>query len=419
MIRPYFHCFVTTIFLIISLILQIGCNANSNNNPAGTKIKLGIDVLLEKKLSLIEGKKVALITNPTGVNRDCQPTIDLLFKQPQVKLVALFGPEHGIRGDIPGGKNVGQYQDPQTGLPVYSLYGKTRRPTPEMLKGVEVLIYDIQDIGSRAYTYIYTMAYAMEAARDNKIPFVVLDRPTPLGGLRVEGNVLDPKFSSFIGLYPIPQVYGMTVGELAKFFNQEFKINCDLTIVPMEGWRREMSWEATGLFWIPTSPHVPHARTVFFVAATGGIGELNTISEGVGYPLPFELIGTPWMDGQKLAEELNRRNLPGVLFRPTFFRNYYLKFINEQCAGVQIHLVDEKLFAPCAIQIHLLEAIQKLYPERKIFDTPRIDMFDKAFGTDQIRLAIQNGVTAEKIIADWQVQLENFKSKRKNYLIYP
>ncbi|MBN2090876.1 DUF1343 domain-containing protein [candidate division KSB1 bacterium] len=416
--RLCYHYFIV-IFILSCMFFQFGCGANSNGNSTPAKIKLGIDVLLEKKLDLISGKKVGLITNPTGVNRDGQPTIDLLFKQSQVKLIALFGPEHGIRGDIPGGKNVEQYQDQQTGLPVYSLYGKTRRPTPEMLKGLEVLIYDIQDIGSRAYTYIYTMAYAMEAARDHKIPFIVLDRPNPLGGVRVEGNVLDPKFSSFIGLYPIPQVYGMTVGELARFFNQEFKINCDLTIIPMEGWHRQMSWEETGLFWIPTSPHVPRAQTVYFVAATGGIGELNTISEGVGYPLPFELIGTPWMDGQKLAEELNRRNLPGVYFRPTFFRNYYLKFINEQCSGVQLHILDEKLFTPCEIQIHLLAGIKKLYPDQKFFDTPRIDMFDKAFGTDQIRQAIQNGVTAEKIIAEWQPQLENFKVKRKNYLLYP
>ncbi len=381
-------------------------------------VKPGIDVLIEKQRHLIAGKRLGLITNPTGITRQFKSTIDALNELPDVKLVALFGPEHGVRGDIPGGERVGTYQDKKTGITVYSLYGETYKPTPEMLKGIDALLYDIQDIGSRAYTYIYTMAYSMEAAKEAKIPFIVLDRPNPLGGNRIEGNVLDPKFKSFIGLYPIPYIYGMTVGELAQLFNKEFNINCDLTVVPLEGWRRDMTFEDTGLLWVPTSPHVPHPETAYLVAAIGCIGELGTISEGVGTPSPFEFIGAPWMDGDKLAEELNAKKLPGVYFRPTYFRPLYLRFIKEQCSGVQIHILDKGKFEPAAVQVHILAAIKRLFPEKNIFDTPRISNFDKAFGTDEVRKAIIRGDSAEAIIRSWQLQLEEFKKIRERHLIY-
>ena len=342
----------------------------------------GIDVLIAEKLDMLKGKRVGLITNATGVTRDLQSTIDVLYGQKSVKLVALFGPEHGVRGDVPAGGQVQSYTDERTGLIVHSLYGKTRRPTPDMLKDLDVLIYDIQDIGSRAYTYIYTMAYAMEAAREHGLKFIVLDRPNPLGGNRVEGNVLDPEFSSFVGLYPIPLVYGMTVGELAQYFNKEFDIKCDLTVIPMRGWKRDMLFGDTGLVWIPTSPHVPHAITVHFIAATGYMGELDTISEGVGYTSPFQLVGAPWIDGEVLAKELNSRKLAGIYFRPTHYRPYYAKFAGEQVHGVEIHLLDKRTCSPSHAQIHILTAIQKLYPEHNIFDTQRTGMFDKVFGTD-------------------------------------
>ena len=381
-------------------------------------VKLGIDVLIEKHLDLMKGKNVGLITNSTGVSSQLKSTIDVINEEPGVNLIALFGPEHGVRGDISGGEHVPTYKDKKTGIVVYSLYGKTRRPTPAMLKNIDVLLYDIQDIGSRAYTYIYTMAYAMEAARDAGIQFIVLDRPDPMGGNRIGGNVLDPKFSSFIGLYPIPYIYGMTVGELALLFNKKFKINCDLEVIPMEGWNRNMRWKETGLMWIPTSPHVPHPETVFFVATTGCIGELGTVSEGVGYTVPFELIGAPWMDGEQLAKVLNSRNLPGVYFRPTYFRPYYLKFIKQQNSGVQIHILDYNKFDPAKTQVHILTAIQKLYPEKNIFDTKRISMFDKTFGTDEVRKRIISGDSAESIMADWGRQLEKFNKIRERYLIY-
>ena len=401
--------------VLISIPIRNTALAKDSNHPL---VKPGIDVLIEKQIGLIKGKNIGLITNPTGITSQFKSTIDALNEIPDVKLVALFGPEHGVRGDIPGGERISSYRDKQTGITVFSLYGETRKPTLEMLKNVKVLLYDIQDIGSRAYTYIYTMAYAMEAARNAKIPFIVLDRPNPLGGNRVEGNVLDPKFKSFIGLYPIPYVYGMTVGELAQLFNKEFNINCNLTVVPLEGWNREMTYKDTGLLWVPTSPHVPHSVTAYLVAAIGCIGELGTISEGVGTPSPFEFIGAPWMDADRLATELNSRNLPGVYFRPTYFRPFYLRFIKEQCGGVQIHILDKKIFEPARIQVHILTAIQKLYPEQNIFNTTRVTSFDKAFGTDEVRKAIVREDSAEKIIASWSDQLEKFKQIRQNYLLY-
>jgi len=383
-----------------------------------TPVMLGNEVLLQDYLHLVQGKRVGLITNPTGVNSRLEPTIDVLAAHPQIQLTALFGPEHGVRGDITAGATVETFNDPRTGIPIYSLYGRTRRPTDDMLRNVDVLMYDIQDIGSRAYTYIYTMALAMEAARDKQIPFIVLDRPNPLGGLLVEGPVLDTVFSSFIGLYPIPFVYGMTVGELAQLFNREFGINCDLKVVPMKGWKRKMLYEDTGLEWVITSPHVPHARSARFAAATGIIGELQTIDIGIGYTLPFELTGEAWIDGERLARELNARQLPGIIFRPVHYRPYYFTRRDSDLQGIQLHITDLRRFKPQRTQIHILTAICKLFPDQPFFQTERTRSFDRAMGTDQVRLAAARGKSAEEIIAGWQKELDQFKQTRAKYLIY-
>ncbi len=388
---------------------------------ADTNVLPGIDVFLKKYVSEYKGKKIALITNPTGMTSDLKSTIDALYELKDPKLIKLFGPEHGLRGNYTAGEHVDDNKDNKTGVPIYSLYGKNRKPSKEMLKDVDVIFYDIQDIGIRPYTYIYTMAYAMEAAAENNIEFVVLDRPIPMNGNLVDGNILEPEFSSFIGLYPIPYVYGMTVGELARFFNEEFKINCKLRVIKMEGYSHNMEYKDTGLLWIPPSPHIPRWETSYYCATTGGIGELGTLSEGVGYTLPFELIGSDSIDGDKLAAELNSRNLEGVFFRPLSFKPYYGRFKGKSCSGVQIIITDTKKFLPYTVQINIIDAIQKLYPEKNFFKIDKTgskDMFEKAMGTAKIRKYLKDKVPLNKFIEEYKKDLKKFKEKRKKYLLY-
>ncbi|MFA4838903.1 MAG: DUF1343 domain-containing protein [Candidatus Neomarinimicrobiota bacterium] len=379
-------------------------------------VKPGINVLITEKMDLIRGKRLGLITNPTGVNSKLESTIDILAKNG--KLVALFGPEHGVRGDVFAGETIDNFVDARTGVPVYSLYGKTHQPTPEMLKNVDALVYDIQDIGNRTYTYIYTMARSMSAAKDANIPFIVLDRPNPLGGELVEGPVLDPAFKSGIGMFPIPYLYGLTAGELARYFNTEFGINCNLTVVPMKGWNRKMNWSDTGLEWILTSPHIPHWETAYHCAATGGIGEMPTVNIGVGYTLPFELVGEEWINAEQLATELNSRHLPGVVFRPLHFRPYYLSRKDVPMQGVQIHIVNFRTFKPIETQIHILTALRKLYPDQPLFDAKRVASFNKAFGTDSVQKMVMDNLSAEQILASWQKEVEAFKTTSQKYYLY-
>lgn len=387
-------------------------------------VETGIDVLIADGFRPLIGKRVGLITNPTGVTADLRSTVDVLAGADRVDLVALYGPEHGVRGDIHAGDRIDDARDPATGLPVYSLYGRTRKPTPEMLAGLDVLVYDIQDIGSRSYTYISTMAYAMEAAAENGIAFVVLDRPNPLTGNRIEGRPLDLRFKSFVGFFPIPYIYGMTCGELARMINDEGwlagGVSCDLTVIAMRGWRRDMWFEDTGLPWVLTSPHIPRADVSLFYAATGIMGELQVITEGVGYTLPFELAGGPFIrDAGAFADALNARRLPGVRFRPMYFRPYYIDRIRgQECGAVQIYITDRDRAELTTIQFHVMDVVRRMYPDVELFGSRRDDMFDKVSGTDQIRKMFLSNAPLDRILAFWNDVGDDFTARRARYLLY-
>jgi len=294
-----------------------------------------------------------------------------------------------------------------------------------MLKGIDALVYDIQDIGIRPYTFISTMVKGMEAAAENDIEFIVLDRPDPLTGERVEGNILDPRFRSFVGMLPIPYVYGMTCGELASMVNGEGWLSggkkCRLKVVAMEGWSRTMTWSETGLPWVPTSPNIPTAETSFFCAATGAMGELNAISVGIGTTLPFQLVGAPWIDGAVLTRDLNRLQLPGVKFRQTSYSPFFSAMKGKQVNGVQIYLTDLRKVELVPLQLHIIETITAIDPTRKILDhsdSAGMTMFDKVMGTDAVRLSLAANVPVGKIVAEWKQEVERFLPTREKYLIY-
>ncbi len=383
------------------------------------KVKLGIDVLIEKNIGLLKGKRVGLITNQTGVNHRLEATVDLLHKHPKIRLVALFGPEHGLRGMIEAGQNIPSSRDKHTGLPIYSLYGSKKRPTEEMLRGLDTLIFDIQDIGVRWYTYISTMALAMEEAGKRQIEFIVLDRPNPLGGLLIEGPILNPNLKSFLGLYPTTAVHGMTIGELANLYKGEKKLPVKLQVIRMEGWNRSMTWDDTGLTWVPTSPWIPTAETAMLYPGTGFLGETGLVSIGIGYTLPFQIVGAPWISSHKLATEMRKKNLPGVVFRPFFFEPFFGKFHGKKCQGVQIHIVDSHKVMPLATAMHLLQTITEHYPKKfkSLFTESRRKSLDRHMGR-KISSSLWKGQRADDILKSWEKEVKKFREERKKYLLY-
>ncbi len=404
------------VFLVLAPSLALG---------SAPRVLPGIDVLRDRGFDILKGKRVGLITNATGVDAGLRSTIDVLFEAPGVTLAALYGPEHGVRGDYAAGDLVGTYTDPSTGLTVYSLYGRTRKPTPDMLKGIDVLVYDIQDIGCRSYTYISTMGLAMEAAAEQHIPFVVLDRPNPLGGVRIEGNIVEQGFFSFVSQFPIPYVYGLTCGELARLLNEQGMLagsaRCSLTVVPMKGWKREMTFEDTGLFWVPTSPHIPQAVTPEYYVSTGVIGELGVTSEGVGYTLPFEVYAAEWIDPAELSKRMNDLRLPGVLFRPISFKPFYGRDKDKPLHGVQIHFVDAANANLLRLQFFFLQVHHELYPNKNPFSlagSSRITMFDKVAGTDQVRIRFQKRMKVEDVAPLLDRDVESFRTVASQYLLY-
>jgi len=393
------------------------------NAFAASKVKTGIEVLRESNFKILQGKRVGLITNPTGVDSQLKSTVDILNEAPGVKLVALYGPEHGVRGDVYAGDKIETTIDKQTGIPVYSLYGKTRKANAEMLKDVDVLVYDIQDIGCRSYTYISTMGLAMEAAAENNIEFVVLDRPNPVGGLKVEGNLAEDKFISFVSQFKIPYIYGLTCGELAKLLNGEnmLKKQCKLTVVPMKGWKRSLTFDQTGLPWVLTSPHVPHATSAYYYAASGILGEFSFMSIGVGYTLPFQLFAKDSIDASALSQRLNKLQLPGVLFRPIFLKPFYAVGQGKNYSGVQFYLTDYKKVRLTEIQFYVMQEMAALYPDKKCFGPEtekRYDMFDKVCGSDQIRLLMAKNMKVEDMLPYWRKDELAFKQLSKKYYLY-
>ncbi|MGV2942082.1 exo-beta-N-acetylmuramidase NamZ domain-containing protein [Mesobacillus sp. LC4] len=419
--KKWLAAVLTTVLILSSLTIALANHDSGQGKSQDLKkFKVGAEALLEDHRYLIEGKRVGLITNPTGVNQNLNSVVDLLFNDPDVELTALYGPEHGVRGSAQAGAYVEYYIDEKTQLPVYSLYGKTKKPTPDMLENVDVLLFDIQDVGTRFYTYIYTMAYAMEAAKENDIPFIVLDRPNPLDGVKVEGPVLESEYKSFVGNYEIPLRHGMTVGELAMLFNEEFNIGADLTVVEMDRWNRTMNYDETPLEFVMPSPNMPTLDTAFVYPGAALIEGTN-VSEGRGTTKPFELIGAPFINSDDLSAKLNSLNLPGVKFRAASFTPTFSKHAGKLSHGVQIHITDYDSFEPIVTGLHIVKTIHDMYPEDFQFraeDSRGISFFDLLTGNGWIREEIEAGTSVEEIQAMWQDELKEFKQVREKYLLY-
>ncbi len=389
---------------------------------AVAQVKTGIEVLAENGFDLLQGKRVGLVTNPTGIDSQLRSTIDILHKH--VNLTALFGPEHGVRGDYSAGDHVGDQVDPITGVPVYSLYGKNRKPEREALEEVDVIVYDIQDIGVRSYTYISTLGLVMEAAAEANKQVVVLDRPNPLGGNRVEGPIVEDGFHSFVSQYKIPYIYGLTCGELALLLNGEKMLDgglqCQLKVVAMKGWKREMTFDQTGLQWVPTSPHIPDYRTAFFYPATGIIGELDPNMIGIGYTLPFQLLVTESVDAHKLSEALNGLSLYGVYFRPIHIKPYYMAKKGTPLQGVQIHLTDPANANLTEIQFWFLQEARKLDPAFNPFEgkEDRFRMFDMVSGSDRLRISMMKDFNFKTLQEYWNRDVELFQKQSSAFYLY-
>jgi len=376
-------------------------------------VKLGID-MIDDNLDIFEGKKVGLITNPTGINSDFQSTIDILNEK--VNLVSLFSPEHGIRGNLQAGSSLSTYIDEKTGLTVYSLYGSTKKPTKAMMDTIDILAIDLQDAGARFYTYIYTMAYAMEACAENGKEFVVFDRPNPAGGSAVEGNILDLDYRSFVGNYPIVQRHGMTIGELAQLFNDEYEINSNLTVIKMDKWERNMYFDETNLPWVIPSPNFPSTETALVYPGTC-IFEGTNLSEGRGTTIPFQVVGAPYIDAEVYANALNALSLDGVTFRPTYFTPTFSKHANKLVGGVQVHVTDRETFQSVKVGWTMLDVVRNLYPNDFVILSAYSDkcMLNLLTGTSYIK---DDTYTLAEQYSILEQDTETFKLTRAKYLLY-
>jgi uncharacterized protein YbbC (DUF1343 family) len=386
-------------------------------------VRAAIDVLLSDSLHLVRGRRLGVLTNHTGISHatdgELVHIVDRLFAHPEIELVAIFGPEHGYRGEAEAGEHVADGQDPVTGLPVHSLYGSSdeRKPTPDMLKGIDLMLFDMQDVGARYYTYVSSMALAMEAAGEAGIPFVVLDRPNPIGGVAVQGSVLDPEFATFVGLFPVPMRHGMTPGELARLMVGEFGVDVSLTVIPADGWRRDMPFGETGLPWVAPSPNMPDTVSALHYPGTC-LFEGTNLSVGRGTNRPFQQVGAPWIDGVALAGGLNALGLPGVRFEAVSFtpdRPGDGKFPGAAVHGVRFVALDDS-YDPTHAAVAALAAARLMSGERWEW---RVSHFDRLAGTDELRQSLDAGWTWDRAVAPWTEPLQAFRALRTPYLIYP
>lgn len=421
-------------------LLSLWIPALSSCAPGPERVRLGAERLLCGQLDMVRGKNVGLVTNPTGADGSLRSLAEILARHPDIHLVALYGPEHGLRASAQAGEHVPYTIDPVLKVPVFSLYGASKKPPAGMLKDIDaymrsfdtkdagkvpedsmvddidMLVFDIQDVGTRVYTYIATMAYCMQACAENDVEFMVLDRPNPINGVDMEGPVLEyPELRSFVGVYPIPLRHGMTVGELALLFNEKFlEKKARLTVVPMEGWKREMWFDRTGLPWVMPSPNMPTLETAT-VYPGQVLLEGTNLSEGRGTTRPFELFGAPWIDGHALAERLNALGLPGVVFREAWFTPTFSKHAGELCGGVQLHVLDRALYRSVKTALHVIRTVRDLYPDSFRFHDA---YFDRILGTSRVREGLDAGAEVEALLAFCREQVEEFAKLRSAYLLY-
>jgi uncharacterized protein YbbC (DUF1343 family) len=388
------------------------------------RVRIGIEVLLRDRLPEFQGARLGAVVHPASVLPDLRHTADVIRLEWTLNLRALFGPQHGARGELQDNMIESEfYVDPDTKLPVHSLYGATRRPSKDMLRDVDMLLYDLQDVGTRVYTFIHTMAFCMQSCEEYGKRMVILDRPNPVNGIQVEGNLLQPDYASFVGLYPIPMRHGMTAGEMALMLNEEFGIHCDLEVVPMEGWRRDMWFDQTGLPWIQPSPNLPtlDSASVYpgmvLVEGTG-------LSEGRGTTRPFEYVGAPFIQPATLAGSLREMRLPGVFFRPAYFQPTFHKWAGQMCGGVQLHITNRECFEPYLTGISVLSAVRSLYPADFKWRQPPYEYeygklpIEILCGGPEVPRQIEQAVPPEQVRASWQTELARFLDRRAHYLLY-
>lgn len=420
------------VILLISALSVTLSGADRKRQQKGSRdaVVPGVEVLEKRGFPGLKGRRVGLVTNPSGVDRQLRSTVDILYNAPEVELVALFGPEHGVRGDVYAGGKVQGGIDPATGLPVYSLYGATRKPTPEMLEGIDVMVYDIQDVGARSYTFISTLGLVMEACSEQGIEVMVLDRPNPLGGEKIEGSYVEDGYFSFVSQYRIPYIYGLTVGELALLINGEGlnrgqlgdrePVRCDLTVIPMEGWRRDMTYVDTGLPWVLPSPNIPYPGSAVNYCAAGICGELyGFLNIGIGYTLPFQVFAEEWVDAQRLKETLDAMRIPGVAFRTIWFKPFSGRSSGRLVQGVQYFFTDYSAARVTEVQFHVMEAIARLYPDRKPFEAATgIGLFDKVCGSSRIRELFSATYRFDSIRDFWRKDEAAFRKLSSRYHLY-